>query len=190
MTQPQLPGAERRRCIETKADGTQCTRWAYADTDRCRQHGQLVKPRTPTGLSDDDQSRLFEALEAGLALDEAVTVAKVSRSTVYDWLSRAKESGSAPEYAAFAAGIDLARTKLERVTLEQLAKEARRGSVRAQIFILEHVNPARYGRRPALAAGQMALGTAPRPRRAAGDDDGELPDNVVPMKPVGGNADW
>lgn len=186
MTQPTLPGADRRRCVELKRDGTRCTRWAYSDTDRCRQHGDLVKPRTPTGLTEAGQDALFEALKTGLALDQAVVVAGVSRSTVYDWLARAREVGSAPEYAEFAATLELARTELERKTLEQMAAAARKGNVRAQIYLLEQVNPERYVR--ARGAGQLALPVTPRRRPASDDDDG--PDNVVPMRRVSGDADW
>lgn len=185
MTQAPLPGADRQKCIAPKRDGTRCTRWAYSDTDFCRQHGDLVKPRTPTGLSLDDQDRLFMALKDGLALDQAVVVAGVSRSTVYDWLRRAKEEGSAPEYALFAATVDLARTELERKTLRQMAAAASKGNVRAQIYLLEHTNPERYRR--AGGAGQLALPTTPK-RRPREEDD--MPDNVVPMRPVSGDADW
>src|SRR5438128_2700615 len=108
MTQPPLPGADRQKCVDITRAGTRCTLWAYSDTDRCRQHGDLVKPRTPTGLSDEGQHELFEALRAGLALDQAVVVAGVARSTVYDWLDRAKDEGCAPEYTLFAATVELA----------------------------------------------------------------------------------
>lgn len=191
MTQSPLPGTDRQKCIKLTRDGSRCTRWAYSDTDMCRQHGKLVKARTPTGLSEQDQSILFDALKLGLGLDEAVIVAEVSRSTVYDWLARAKQADSAPEYAAFAAGVELARTHLERRTLGQMAKAADKGNVRAQIYLLEHVaNPQRYRRRS--GAGQMALGVdAPKRRVAAAADEGDVPDNVVPMRPAGGaGADW
>lgn len=189
MSQPALPGADRQRCVDVTRGGSRCTRWAYSDTDRCRQHGQLVKARTPTGLSDDDQARLFAALEDGLALDQAVVDAGVARSTVYDWLIKAKEAGSAPEYAAFAAGIERARTKLERTTLKNMAIAARKGNFNAQKRLLELVNPERYGRRPSLPVGQLELGTTPKRRRPAGDDDQS---NVVELRPgVGSNgADW
>lgn len=185
MTQTPLPGADRQKCIELTAAGTRCTRWAYSDTDRCRQHGELVKPRTPTGLSAEDQAALFEALEAGLALDAAVIVAEVSRSTVYAWLDRAKQEGTSPEYAAFAAGVERARTELERKTLQQMSEQARRGNVRAQIFLLQMLDPARYSGK---VAGQLRLPTEPKGGRK--DVDGDVPDNVVPMRPVAGHADW
>lgn len=190
MSQPPLPGADRQKCVNVTRAGVRCTRWAYSDTDRCRQHGDLVKARTPTGLSDDDQARLFAALEDGLALDQAVVEAGVARSTVYDWLIKAKEAGSAPEYAAFAAGVERARTKLERATLRNMAAAARKGNFNAQKRLLELVNPERYGRRPALPAGQLELGTTPKRRRPAAADDAQ--DNVVELRPgVGSNgADW
>ncbi len=184
-----LPGVERARCVDVTRAGTRCSRWAFGDTDRCRQHGELVKPRAPTGLSPDDQDALFGALRAGLALDQAVVVAGVSRSTVYDWLRRAGEVGAAPEYAQFAAGVELARTELERLTLEQLAVQAKRGNVRAQIWLLERVNPDRYRAGASRAPGQLGLGITPKRRRARDDGD-EVPDNVVPMRPVSGDADW
>lgn len=185
MAQTPLPGTDRQKCIELTAAGTRCTRWAYSDTDRCRQHGELVKPRTPTGLSAADQEALFDALESGLALDEAVTVAGVSRSTVYDWLSKAKVEGMSTEYAAFAAGVERARTELERKTLKQMSAQAAKGNVRAQIFLLQMINPGRYSGK---VAGQMRLPT--EPKRKPANDEEEVPDNVVPMRPVAGNADW
>lgn len=189
MTQTPLPGADRQKCIDLTAKGTRCTRWAYSDTDRCRQHGELVKPRTPTGLSEADQEALFDALKSGLALDEAVIVAGVSRSTVYDWLLKAKQTGMSPEYAAFAAGVERARTELERLTLEQMSRQAAKGNVRAQIFLLQLLNPQRYT--PARrVAGQLAFGTETPPRKTRAAEDDEVPDNVVQMRPVSGDADW
>lgn len=188
MTQQALPGEERQKCIHPKLDGSRCTRWAFSDTDMCRQHGDLVKPRTPTALSEDDQAALFEALKDGLALDQAVIVAEVSRSTVYDWLSRAKESGSAPEYAEFAAGVERARTYLERETLQQMAKAAKKGNVAAQKYLLEHTNPGRYGRRAGAGDGQLQMPTEPKRRPRSAED--AMPDNVIEMRPVSGDADW
>lgn len=188
MTQQELPGEERRRCVELKTDGTRCSRWAYSDTDRCRQHGKLVKPRTPTALCAADQAALFDALKDGLALDEAVVHAGVSRSTVYDWLARSRESGSAPEYAEFAAGVERARTELERRTLRDMARASAKGNVAAQKFLLQHVNPARYGHRRAGGDGQLQMPTETKRKPRSAED--EMPDNVIEMRPVSGDADW
>lgn len=185
MTQPPLPGTDRQKCVASTRGGSRCTRWAYDDTDYCRQHGELVKPRTPTGISEDQQAALFEALKDGLALDQAVIVAGASRSTVYDWLRRAKEAGAAPEYEVFAATVELARTQLERKTLKWMAAAAAKGSVPAQRFLLATVNPERHGR-----AGQLALPTTPKKPRPREEDD--MPDNVIEMRPAAGGdgADW
>lgn len=179
MTQTSLPVEQRTRCTGRKRDGSQCSRWARAGEDMCRQHAGRVQPRTPTGLDQDDQARLFAALELGLSLERAVVVAEVSRSTVYAWLQRAKEEGASIEYVAFAAGVEAARARLEARTLEDLSRSR---DWRAKSWLLERLFPERYARRP--TPGQMKM---PEPDER---DDAGAASNVIPLRPAGGEADW
>jgi len=188
VTQTALPVEQRAKCIHLKKDGTRCTRWARAGEDRCRQHAGMAAPRQPTALDDDAQDRLFDALKAGLALEDACVLAEVSRSTVYDWLAKARQEGTHPRYREFEAGVERARLSLERTTLEQLTKEAAKGNVRAMTWLLERLHPERYVRR---AGGQLQMPTEPQRGKSTGDREEDVPDNnVVQLRPVVGDVDF
>lgn len=184
--QSSLPVEQRTQCVHTTARGTQCSRLARAGEQKCQQHAGHAQARTPTAIDDTRQEAFFSFLKDGLSLDHAASLAGIPRSTVYDWLRRAKEPTASDAYRAFAAGVEVARAELERKALRSLLRAAEKGEWRAGVRLLELLDPETFGRRgTGRPAGQMGMGEL-----GAAEDNPRQPDNVVPIGRKSAGGDW
>ena len=173
------------KCKSKKADGRRCTRRAILD-GLCRQHHEKLRGggREPTSIDEKKLDRLVRLLESGATIEAAAAAAGIPRRTIYNWLERAEEVGAPDVYVDFAERIEQARSKCEADLVETIAAEAKE-DWRAAAWLLERIASDRYARPSVRPAGRPAdRPSAPR------QQEGELPDNVVPMPNADAGADW
>ncbi|MDX8151102.1 hypothetical protein SK069_05820 [Patulibacter brassicae] len=132
---------------------------------------------------DDVAPEILRNLQACLPPDVACELAGVARSTFYDWLKRGREAKSG-KYRQFALDVEQAKASAESRLVASIAAAAtnrEKPDVKAAMFLLERMHPARWAR-PGVAARPAA------PPAAAGsepDDDGWDLDNVTPLRGAG-----
>lgn len=105
----------------------------------------------PTGFSPEIGVRIADLVKAGKPLEYAAAHVGVGRSTVYEWLVRGRESEEG-ELFEFYRAVAIARDELEttlvdRVKDGRLPGESGEFDWKASAWLLERINPARYGAR-------------------------------------------
>jgi hypothetical protein len=122
-------------------------------TSLCHAHGGIAVGR-PSKLSDEVERRLCDALRAGNHLEVAAAYAGLSRSTLYRWLSLAREPEADPRLCRLADAVRKAEADAEVHCVGVLRRAAAQGDWR---------------RSPTSSAATRSAGAAAsRPPRSSG----------------------
>jgi transposase len=110
---------------------------------------KTVKPKTgrPSKLTDDVQTKILQAIQAGNWLETASAYAGVDASTVRRWMAKGESEDSEEPYRAFCALIKQARAQAEIRAVALIQKAAQDGTWQASAWYLERSHPDRWGRK-------------------------------------------
>ncbi len=89
----------------------------------------------PTLLDDLVSKRIVDAAGAGVSRRAACEAARISQSTLFDWLARGRD-GEEP-YAEFLERLEAAESKRERKVVDKLMEHIEAGNVPLLIFWLK-----------------------------------------------------
>jgi hypothetical protein len=121
----------------------------------------------PTKLNAERQSKVCDAIRAGVPPETAAACAGIDESTFYRWLARGRRLEAEALYAKFAEAVKLALAEWETRDIMRIG-EAAATDWRAAAWRLERRLPQRYGRRDrheivngGEAAFRVAVGAEP-----------------------------
>jgi transposase len=108
-----------------------------------------VKPKTgrPSKLTDDVQTKILQAIQAGNWLETASAYAGVDASTVRRWMAKGESEDAEEPYRAFCALVKQARAQAEIRAVALIQKAAQDGTWQASAWYLERSHPDRWGRK-------------------------------------------
>ncbi len=89
----------------------------------------------PSKLDDITAKRILNAAEAGVSRRTAAEAARVSQTTLFDWIARGRD-GEEP-YAEFVERLEASESKAERKVVDRLMEQIENGHVPAMMFWLK-----------------------------------------------------
>ena len=101
----------------------------------------------PTKFTPETRKLLLDALSAGNYRNVACAYAGIHYSTLNEWLLRADDPDSDPEYAEFSDAVRKAEASAEVRDIALIETAAREGTWQAAAWLRERKNPERWGRR-------------------------------------------
>lgn len=111
----------------------------------------------PTLLNDDVQDTIVTAVRLGMYLDDAASMAGISRQTLFRWLAWGRDANEREEggetlndrdtlYRDFCDAVEKARADAVMRNVGIIQKAAQDGSWQASAWYLERTNPRKWGR--------------------------------------------
>ena len=94
----------------------------------------------PTSLTKDKIVLVCTWLHAGYFVEDAARMAKIPKSTFYNWLDKGREDREAGEesiYAEFLDAVEIARAEAEGIFLSSIRNAATRGVWHAAAWWME-----------------------------------------------------
>jgi len=94
----------------------------------------------PTSLTKDKIELVCTWLHAGYFVEDAARMAKIPKSTFYNWLDKGREDIEAGEesiYAEFLDAVEIARAEAEGIFLSSIRNAATRGVWQAAAWWME-----------------------------------------------------
>lgn len=98
----------------------------------------------PNKLTPERQERILECLRKGYSMQATAALSGVGKTTIYDWLRKAREGDEM--YAVFLEAMEHAAATFESEAVDAIVGAGKDGKWQAYAWMIERKHPERYGR--------------------------------------------